>query len=171
MKANLKPFYFFIFLLLLTGMIMRDAIAQPPPDRNHRRERLETVIIGKFATELELTPQQAERFFPLFRQFSDASQELQRRQHDARIELDNFSAQESAPPEEVKRLLDLREQNQQEAIRLRRQFLDDVSGFLTPQQISRCSVLLEELPAKIRDMIHEERRRQRTSDKPRAKSR
>lgn len=169
MKANLKSFYYLILLTLLAGFLVQDVIAQPPQGQNRRREQLETVIIGKFATELELTPEQAERFFPLFRQFSNASQDLQRRQHDTRIELDNLSAQQAAPPEAVSRLLDQRERDQQEAIRLRRKFLEDVGGFLTPQQVSRCSVLLEELPAKIQNMIHEEKRRQYGGNKSRSK--
>ena len=194
MKADLKTLLLSISLLLLTGMMVQDLSAQPPPDRNHRRERLETIVIGKFATELELTPEQAERFFPLFRQFREQSMQIGRRQHKTRKELENFSRakpqakrsgakgqEKSANPlisnlaettdsnRPVSEVLNEREQNQQELIRLRTEFLTNAGEFLTPQQVSRCSIMLEELPRKIHHMIEQEKQRQHRTGRPRPK--
>ena len=175
MKAKLKHCFLLVFVMALTSVMVSEAVAQP--DQNHRRERLETVIIGKFATELDLTPEQAERFFPLFRQLRNETEAIQRRQHDTRVELDNLSrsappatppvqrsgrkagakspqksspmksnlysgAEKTKPPQRpVADVISERQQIEQEAIRLRTKFLHDIGEFLTPQQVSRCSIL------------------------------
>ena len=162
MKAKLYRFPVVLAGLLLITIAGQVVLAQPPDqgERKHRKERVETVIIGKFASELELTPEQAERFFPLFREFRGSAEAIQHRQHSIREQLDMISGGDNSGQANIGDLLDQQERNQQEAIRLKRDFLNKVGGFLTPQQVSRCTVLLDELPFKVQRLIEDERMRQ-----------
>lgn len=126
-------------------------------DRERLRDRVETVIIGKFSESLNLTPEQAEKFFPHLRQYRGSMEEMQREQRALRDELDRLSDARDLSPEEVDRLLDQFSENQQGMIGRKRHFLGEVSPFLSPQQVSRCSILMDEIPQRVREMIRERR--------------
>lgn len=123
------------------------------PDQ--RRERIETVIIGKFAEELDLSPEQAERFYPRLRQFRHETDDMQRELSAARVQLENLSRDEKASAKEVQDLISRTKVLQTEILSRRESMLSDLSQFLTPQQVSRCSVLLDELPRRLRQLMEE----------------
>lgn len=150
------------------------AFAQPgaqPRDTKWGREQIETVIIGKFAEELNLTPEQAERFFPRFRQFQNETDELMRSQMSDRDELYGLSADPNANPQRVDELLQVQREREKRMADLKQQFLQDISGVLTPQQVSRCSILMEELPRRVHQFIQENRRDYPPSGESHKKSR
>ena len=144
-------------LLLMTTSV---AVAQPPPERHmgRDRERIQSVIIGKYATEMELTPEQAEKFFPRLRQFQERMEVIQRDECEARRELDKFSQTPNGDPAQLNSLLERRKSADQQIAGMKQEFLSDISSFLTPQQVSRCSILLDDLPRKVREMIREKKR-------------
>jgi hypothetical protein len=165
MKANLfrSPVLLAAFLIMLIGA--RDILAQEESaERRARREQIDAVIIGKFATELELTSEQAERFFPLFGDYRQSARDIYHRQRDIREQLGAVSTGSESGQQNVGSLLEQQQQNEQQALDLKREFLKNVGGFLTPQQVSRCSVLLDELPAKMRELIHAQKRREHQND-------
>ncbi len=154
--------------MLATALLIGTASAQPPngpppeggppPDAPRwGKERIETVIIGKFSTELNLTPEQAEKFFPRFRQLQNSVEDMQRGQRERREQLDQLSQDPKADKSKVNDLVEQNSKDQQQMLKLKGDFLKDVSGFLTAQQISRCSILLDELPQRIRQFIEERR--------------
>ncbi|MCB9357049.1 MAG: periplasmic heavy metal sensor [Calditrichaeota bacterium] len=135
-----------------------------------RRERLETVIIGKFAEELSLSPEQAELFFPRLRQFRSDTEGLQRELNESRRRLADISGDESAGKDEVKHLITQTNQLQSEILSQRESMLTDMADFLSPQQVSRCAVLLDELPRRLQQLMDErgqERGQDRGADPPR----
>ncbi len=67
--------HIFLALAIVSGSESAQKHRGPPDEK---RERLETVIIGKFAEELELTPAQAEKFYPRLRQYRSETDDLQR---------------------------------------------------------------------------------------------
>ncbi|MDD5087909.1 MAG: periplasmic heavy metal sensor [bacterium] len=142
-----------------------DGPGAPPPDQPPRweREKMETVIIGKFATELDLTPEQAEKFFPVFRQFQNEAEGLMREQHKRRAEMDELSHNPEADKTQVDNLLTQQMESERRISDMKRKLLTDVGAFLTPQQVSRCSILMDELPRRIHQFI-EERRGARLGD-------
>lgn len=131
----------------------------PHPDAPRwGRERIETVIIGKFASELELTPEQAEVFFPRLREFQRQTENVQREQGDHRKQLDGLAHDPNADPQDVNRLLTQQSAHEQQVSAMKGQFLKDLSGVLTPQQVSRCAILLDELPRRVHQFIEEQRK-------------
>lgn len=169
-----------IFSFILLAVILAvPALAQErrmTPEQ--RRERVETVIIGKFAEELELSPAEAERFYPLLRQFRFETEPMQRELGETRHELDALSesdisrvktehmlkslnAEKNVPlrdessKSDIKALISKSNSLQTEILAKREIFLTSLTDFLTPQQVSRCSILLDELPRRIRQFMEE----------------
>jgi len=155
--------------LLAVALLATAALAQPPdaptppaggpPGDAPRwgKERIETIIIGKFSTELNLTPDQAEKFFPRFKQMQNSVEEMMRDQHERREQLDALSQDPKADKSKVTELVDQNAQHQEQMLKMKQDFLKDVSSFLTPQQISRCSILMDELPQRIHQFIEQRR--------------
>ena len=163
-----------LVVTLLTGALW----AQPnpgglPPDQPPRwgREQVETVIIGKFVTELDLTPEQAETFFPLFRQFQNEAEGFMRQQQERRGEMDALSHNPGAEKGRVDDLLTQQTESERRLSDLKRKLLADVGVFLTPQQVSRCSILMDELPRRVHKFIEERRGHGRDSESGRDRSR
>ena len=147
--------------LILTAIAVSVLVwspAQADSGPRSDRERIQTVIIGKFASEMDLSPEQAEQFFPRLRQYQDRLEEIQRGERATRAEMDQLSRTPAADKEQLQGLLSERRRLDNEAAVLKQEFLGGISGFLTPQQVSRCSILLDELPQKVRQFIHEKER-------------
>jgi hypothetical protein len=138
-----------VFLVFSTTLL-----GQETP-REELRDKVETVIIGKFAESLDLTPGQAEKFFPRLRAYNRSMEDMQREQRDLRERLDKLSETEDSSPEEVSQLLDQLSENQEHMVAMKRGFLHDLSPFMSPQQVSRCSILMDEIPQRVREMIRE----------------
>jgi Spy/CpxP family protein refolding chaperone len=145
-------------------MFPDDSTGGPGDHPRWGRERIETVIIGKFSSELNLTPEQAEKFFPRFKQFQNQAEERQRNAHQRRMQMDKLSDDPNADKGQVNSLVDAQNQDQRAMLDLKNQFLNDVSSFLTPQQISRCSILLDDLPRRVQQFIEQHREGKRGGD-------
>jgi septal ring factor EnvC (AmiA/AmiB activator) len=143
-----------IIALAVWAVLPNELFAQET-SRDRLRERVETVIIGKFSSELDLSPEQAEKFFPRLQQYQHFMEETQSEQRQIRDRLDELSLQEDSSPEEVAQLLDRLSENQQRMVEAKRSFLEEVSPFISPQQVSRCSILMDEIPQRVREMIRE----------------
>jgi Spy/CpxP family protein refolding chaperone len=156
-------------LAILMFVMIPRVNAQPGPDdkkgsdddRGAMRERIETVIIGKFASALELTPDQAEKFFPRLRQFHTQAEDWHKAQRDRKDQLDKLSEDPKADKAKVTDLLGQQAQAEQQMADMKKTFLTDVSAFLTPQQVSKCAILMDEMPRRVHQMIEERQERMR----------
>ncbi len=155
-------------LLVLMTVLSGSALAQPPggPPDPRERERIQSVIIGKFATEMDLTPEQAEKFYPRLKQFQNRMENLERDAHQARMELDQLSQTPNGDPQELNSLLQRRKSTEQDKAAMKEEFLSDISSFLTPQQVSRCSILLDDIPQKMREFIRAKERERAYGGQP-----
>ncbi len=145
--------------LLGLGTVAMVGLAQPDSRGEGRgRERVETIIIGKFASELELTPEQGEKFYPRFNAFRHSTEGLHQQRQEQQRQLEEMSSMGGGDQSRVAELLDAQERLMQQIGEERRRFLADVSEFLSPQQVSRCALLLDELPRRIREFMQERRK-------------
>lgn len=70
-----------IWLTLALGIISMTSIAQPPAGGkgNHQRsEKIKAMKVEYITTKLDLTPSEAEKFWPLYNAFNDKMMELER---------------------------------------------------------------------------------------------
>lgn len=143
-------------------LLQSSTLAEPGPrrgggDEKWDKDRIETIIIGKFATELELSTEQAEKFFPRFRTFRGEIEQVhkdERARTDKLMELgDGGDGGQAA----LNLLLAEQQASMNRIATLKSTFLSDVSNYLDPAQTARCAILLDEVPRKMREMIDDRR--------------
>jgi len=159
---------FSLFITVGVLLVVWTAHADRPMSPEERKDRVEAVIIGKFATELELSPQDAEKFYPRLRQFRLETEDMQRELTQTRARLDAISAQsDGTSKDDLKSLLSRSKELQTGILTKREALLTDLAEFLTPQQVSRCALLLDDIPRRIRQFMDEQGRGGPPADRPR----
>ena len=124
---NYKPYsmkYAFIFLLALIPLMGR---AQNP----EALEKIESARIALITERLKLTPEQAEKFWPLYREYMDKREELRREFTDARKNLGGDRMTE----EESKKLLDKGLELKERQLALEKNYTERLNTVITTQQI------------------------------------
>ncbi|WP_460574701.1 hypothetical protein [Hymenobacter coalescens] len=127
------PVLLLAFLLLGSA----DAWAQVQPPRGSagrpRMERLENARIAYITDKLALTPEQAQRFWPLFNEFTAKRRELRKQ---ARFNLRNqdFSAMSD---KDIRAALDDQFKLRQNEINLEREYVDKFQKVITLRQIAQ----------------------------------
>jgi Spy/CpxP family protein refolding chaperone len=67
---------------MLTSMLAFSQMGPPPPERGPRQEKKENIEALKIAfitKKLDLTPEEAQQFWPLYNQYTDKVQDLRRK--------------------------------------------------------------------------------------------
>lgn len=62
---------------------------QTPEDRKDKREQLQAAKIGFITTQIDLTPNQAEKFWPLYNEYSEAKRKIRRELRKKKNTIDN----------------------------------------------------------------------------------
>ena len=92
----------------------KEPIEQPIPERDPKaKEKIEAARIGMITNKLGLTPEQAEKFWPIYREFSEKRMGL-RKEFNTEKEKIKFG---SATPEEQKKLVEEKQKEVFESIR------------------------------------------------------
>lgn len=118
----------FIILVPLTLQAQdEDVIAQDPK----ARERIEAARIGLISERLGLTPEQAERFWPIYREFNQKRSEMigEFRQAQRQVGPDNTD------PERQKELVDLGLKIKQRELDLEKDYSGRMMKVITAQQV------------------------------------
>ncbi|MBT3180409.1 MAG: hypothetical protein HOB40_04730 [Candidatus Marinimicrobia bacterium] len=145
-----------LLLALISGLMAQDF---DRPEKDHERsEKMEMMMVWKLTDELALTTEQAEKFFPRFRQH--------------RQELDDTKKMERALGKDLKQKVkkdkDISEKDVKETIKkmteLRKQVVDLESNFLlgmddllSPVQLARLGMFKQKMMKNVRGELKEHR--------------
>ncbi|WP_394759649.1 sensor of ECF-type sigma factor [Flavobacterium sp.] len=112
-------------------------------DFEKRAERVKALRVAFISTKLDLTSQEAEKFWPLFNKFSDAQMDLhkQKKQLMLRLKPENTSGMSDS---ETLKLLNESENIDATMETKKRQFVKDLQGVISPQKIVLLKGLEEE---------------------------
>ncbi|MFC4874260.1 Spy/CpxP family protein refolding chaperone [Negadavirga shengliensis] len=114
----------FLILILFIGTLI-PAMAQR--GKNVDREKLEAARVAFITNRLSLSPEQAEKFWPVYNQHHETRRKLMHQMHDlARSAADSLT--DSQAQNLIKRQFEIKEQLLEEEKRL----MDKVSSMLTP---------------------------------------
>ena len=116
-----------VFLLLLSLVGSYFAYGQS----GKARERIEAARIALITKELNLTPEQAQKFWPVYNEFKSKRNGLSR---DFKQQKRNFDAS-SATEEERKRMLDLSLELKQNQLNLEKEYSQKLLDVITSRQI------------------------------------
>lgn len=124
-----------IFLLLTTASIAQDSRSKPHYDQ----EKLETARIAFVTTRLNLTSDQAEKFWPIFNQYSESRGKNLRRMSDL-----SKTKDETISESDAKGRLNQRFDVQRKMIVEEEKFVKDLSSVVSYNQILQLNGVMRE---------------------------
>jgi hypothetical protein len=120
MKTLLK---IFLFSMLTFPVFAQDDIDEPQPDPN-AREKIKAAHAAYITEKLNLTPEEAEKFWPIYREFIQKRQDIRQSMREAR----KNGADE-------KTLLDLDLKGKQQELDLEKDYSGRLQKIITPQKV------------------------------------
>lgn len=121
-----------LFIVLLTLGVCGQMFAQRPP--KHAKEKIQAVKIAVFTEELELTPKEAEKFWPLFNEYEGKLRTIDR-------EIRKMSAElETKSDKEIEAVMEKRFKLQEEKINLEREYYEKFKKVISLQKIAKIPV-------------------------------
>ena len=164
---------FKILIVILALGMTTDISAQPwgdfspggrqgdHPMREQMRKRIETIKIWKLTEELNLTPEQSEKFFPAYNQFNDNRKAIEEERRTVFDQLNLLTDEDKPDDNKIIELLDKSDNFDQKLNSLKIKFRQDLKGVLTTQQIGRLYVFEVEFMRHIRDIMKDTRKEMR----------
>lgn len=147
------------YLLLLSVVFFSHSlIAQNFERREEAMNRIEAVKVGFFTRELDLTPEEAEKFWPVYEQYKNR---LQTQKIARRASLDKAAKlPEEMTDEELNELIDHRLEQAQQALDARMEFITVIREFLPPIKVVRYYKAEEKFRSKVLERLKESQQQQ-----------
>lgn len=127
------------------------------PERDHKRsDKMEMMMVWKLTEELALTPEQAEKFFPRFRQHRDELDEVKKMERALGKEMKQKLKKDEDIPEKdvketVKKITELRKKH----VDLEAKFLLGMDDILSPRQLANLGMFKQKMMRNIGGELRE----------------
>ncbi|WP_420578084.1 hypothetical protein [Ekhidna sp.] len=115
-------------LFIITMAACFGSIAQSP----EALKKIEAAKIALITERLELTPDQAEKFWPIYREFGNKRQDIRRDFDQARRNFDPNKASE----EENKKMLEMANKVKERQLKLEQEYADRILKVITTRQLN-----------------------------------
>ena len=133
-------------------------------DENTRSEKRESMVIWRLTEDLDLSSQQAEKFFPRFREYREKLDKIGKEERKSLMEIrfkirDNEEISKSAMERTIKNVAELRK----DRVDLETKFILGMEDILDPNQMVKLSVfklrLMKEMQGEMRDRKGKDRKK------------
>ena len=137
------------------------------PDRDHKRsDKMQMMMVWKLTDELALSPEQAEKFFPRFRQHRDELDEVRKMERALGKEMKQKLKKDEDIPEKdvketVKKITELRKKH----VDLEAKFLLGMDDILSPRQLANLGMFKQKMMRNIGGELRENRGKKWKRDK------
>jgi len=153
---------YILFLSFLTGIVAQDNDwddREHKKGRNHKRsEKIENMIIWRLTDDLDLSTDQAEKFFPRFREHRQELEELGRKEREISGNIrGEMSDDKKITKSDVKKMIEKVSKFRQKRIELESEFVLSMDDILTPSQMIRLGVFKERMMREMRDGMRDEK--------------
>ncbi|HKX85412.1 MAG TPA: hypothetical protein VJL37_01985 [Flavobacterium sp.] len=142
-----KLYTIFFLLTVLSGFSQ---------DREDRIERVKALRVAFISDKLQLTPDEAQKFWPIFNQFDDKQSDLQKEKRQLMIKLQSENATTLSEKESAK-LMDEDERLENEIQNNRRKLVKDLQGVIPNQKILMLRQIEVEFKQKLLKQIQKRR--------------
>ena len=120
----------FSFIMATTGAFAQDELVPGKPDPKSI-EKIQAARIALISEKLKLTPAQAEKFWPVYREFTEHRLELRKQLHQAERTQDPAKSQIQHEQELIKLGLQLKQQN----VDLEKNYSEKLLNVISAQQL------------------------------------
>jgi hypothetical protein len=116
--------------------------------KQQKREQIKSLKIAYITTELNLTPEEATKFWPLFNAFEDKQRELRKQKLNSYLDKAN-ETNDKLTEKEATALLNQIESTEDEIFQLRKKFINSLKGILPATKILKLKKAEEEFSRKL----------------------
>jgi Spy/CpxP family protein refolding chaperone len=120
-------------LLIILFLVSIHSFAQPP--MSEKKEQIRALKVGFITNELSLTTDEAAKFWPIYNAFDDKQFELRHQKMKAFKSKMTDDALDKMSEKEASALLAQMENNEEELYQLRKKFIANLQGVLSPIKI------------------------------------
>ena len=149
----MKPIYKYLIVLLFTGLTFQGFAQQG--DAREMQEKIRAARIAMITERLNLTPEQAQKFWPVYNEFTSKRREIRKELNQAIRSIDR----ENASEQEMKDLVALRLKVKQQELDLEKQYSTRLLDVISTQQLVKLSQAEADFRQKVQRTIEERRRR------------
>lgn len=156
-----RPALFILIMLMAATVFAQPPGMQGPPGgpmRERIREKVKTMKVWRLTEAVGLTPEQSEKFFPIYNKHQDAIEALEMKRNEITDKLGKLANDPNSSNEEivesVKQLMDLGKQSMME----REKLVNDISGVLDERQMAKWLVFEERFKQRMQEIIQDIRR-------------
>ena len=141
---------YILFLSFLTGIIAQEKDwvdrEYKKGRRNDRSEKMENMIIWRLTDDLELSTEQAEKFFPRFREHRKSLEDIGKQEREMIGKIDREKLSKS----DVKNTIEDVSKLRQKRIELESEFVLSLDDILEPDQMIRLGVFKQRMMMEMR---------------------
>jgi Spy/CpxP family protein refolding chaperone len=122
-------------LPLLIAFISLNVIAQDGPIIRKKKEQIKALKVAFITNELELTSDEATKFWPLFNAFEEKQQEIKKQKlkgYLKRVDNDSF---DNLSEKDATTMLSQMESTEDELYQLKKKFISNLKGVISPIKI------------------------------------
>ena len=136
-------------LFLISGLMAQehDWDEREHEGRDHERsERMESMMVWRLTEDLDLSPEQAEKFFPRFRKHRGEMDDIRKQERAIGDEIrDNIHKEQDMSKDDVKKHVEKVGELRKKRIELETEYLLGMDDVLTPRQLARLGVFKERM--------------------------
>lgn len=154
---------YLLILIFLLGLFfaLGSAVLYSQPEerfqlrRKRAEERIRTVKIWKLTEALELTEEQAEKFFPKYHKFESRIRDLNQAREKELRKLRELTEEEEVSDKDLEKVIDECEKLGMKIFEEKKAFRKDVKGVLSSWQVARLVLFENRFPRRVREIIRE----------------
>ncbi len=158
---------FILLFSFLTGAIAQNYDWDVKKNRDRKSpEKVENMIIWRLTEDLDLTTNQAEKFFPRFREHRKSLEELGKQEREMIANIDS----EEPSKKDVKKMIEEISKLRQNRIELESEFVLNLDDVLAPDQMIRLGVFKQRMMMEIRGEMQDgkgKKKRKKKKDRKR----
>lgn len=122
-------------ITILTIIISLNAVAQDGSFNRKKKEQIRAIKIGFITNELDLTPDEAIKFWPLFNAFEDKQQEIKKLKLKGYLERLDDDALDKLSDKDASVMLTQMESSEDELYQAKKKFVLSLKGLISPIKI------------------------------------
>ena len=146
-------------LFIISGLMAQehDWDEREHEGRDHERsERMESMMVWRLTEDLDLSPEQAEKFFPRFRKHRGEMDDIRKQERAIGDEVaDNIHQEKDMSKDDVKKHIEKVSELRKKRIELETEYLLSMDDVLTPRQLARLGVFKERMMQDMRGELKE----------------
>ncbi len=158
----MKTIRYFIAILMLSSPAV---LSQPGPGpgqgpmREKTRQRIRTIKIWQLTKAVGLTPEQSEKFFPIYNKHQEAMQNLRMEKQEALKRLNSLTEDPQASDDDIsKAMKEIIDDFARRSIEMRQDYMKEVSTVMWSRQQGKLLVFEENFQRKLQEIMRDIRR-------------